>query len=45
MAEKLNQASIGDRIRYIRSSLGQLEFAKEIGIKRNTGILNTAKVC
>jgi DNA-binding XRE family transcriptional regulator len=42
MAEKLNQASIEDRIRNIRSSLGQLEFAKEIGIKRNTVILSTA---
>lgn len=45
MAEKLNQASIGYRIRYIRSSLGQLEFAKEIGIKRNTVILSTAEGC
>ncbi len=36
MADKLNQTSIGDRIRIIRGSLGQLEFAKEIGIKRNT---------
>lgn len=36
MAEKLNQTSIGYRIRYIRGYLGQLEFAKELGIKRNT---------
>jgi len=43
MAEKLNQASIGDRIRNIRSSPGQLEFAKEIGIKMNTVILSAAE--
>ena len=36
MVEKLNQTTIGDRIRIIRGSLGQLEFSKEIGIKRNT---------
>jgi hypothetical protein len=42
MAEKLNQESIEDRIRNIRSSLGQLEFAKEISIKRNIVILSTA---
>ncbi len=36
MAEKLNQTSIGDRVRYIRSSLEQPEFAKEIGVTRNT---------
>ncbi len=36
MVEKLNQTTIGDRIRIIRGSLGQLEFAKEICIKRNT---------
>ncbi len=35
MAEKLNQTSIGKRIKIIRESLGQLEFAKEIGVKRN----------
>jgi DNA-binding XRE family transcriptional regulator len=45
MAEKLNQASMRDRIRNIRSSLEQLEFAKEIGIKKNTVILSTAEGC
>jgi len=28
--------SIGNRIRYIRDSLSQPKFAKEIGMKRNT---------
>ena len=36
MAEKLKQTSIGDRVRYIRGSLEQPEFAKEIGVTRNT---------
>ena len=36
MSEKLNQTSIGNRIRIIRGYLGQLEFARELGIKRGT---------
>ena len=36
MTEKLNQTSIGDRIRIIRGYLEQPEFAKEIGVARNT---------
>ena len=35
MAVKLNQTSNGKRIRNIRGSLGQPEFANEIGVKRN----------
>ena len=36
MAEKLNKMSIGNRVRYIRDSLSQPKFAKEIGVTRNT---------
>jgi transcriptional regulator with XRE-family HTH domain len=36
VADKLDNMSIGKRIKIIRGSLGQLEFAKEIGVKRNT---------
>ncbi len=36
MAVKLNQTSIGYRIKIIRGSLEQPEFAKEIGVARNT---------
>ncbi len=36
MAEKLNKMILGNRIRIIRGYLGQIEFAKELGIKRNT---------
>ncbi|MEE8479952.1 MAG: helix-turn-helix transcriptional regulator [Desulfobacterales bacterium] len=36
MAVQLNQTSIDKRIRIIRGSLEQPEFAKEIGVERNT---------
>ena len=36
MAEKLNKMRIGNRVRYIRDSLSQPKFAKEIGVTRNT---------
>ncbi len=36
MAGKLNKTSIGYIIKIIRGSLEQLEFAKEIGVERNT---------
>lgn len=36
MADKLNKMILGNRIRIIRGYLGKIEFAKELGIKRNT---------